>query len=71
MPDLRSPQTFDFKGELMAGLPYAISHADQLAHFFAQLLAPSTPEKGLITDLDDTLWAGVAGEIGPEGMKSA
>jgi FkbH-like protein len=66
--DVSSPQTFDFKGELMAGLPYALSHADQLALFFALLLVPPAPKKGLITDLDDTLWAGIAGEIGPEAV---
>lgn len=62
------PQAFDFKGELMAGLPYTIAHADQLAQSFAQLLAPPTPKKGLITDLDDTLWAGIVGEVGPEAV---
>jgi FkbH-like protein len=66
--DVRSPQTFDFKGELLAGLPYAISHADQLAQSLAQLLVPPVAKKGLITDLDDTLWAGIAGEVGPEAV---
>ena len=66
--DLRSPQVFDFKGELMAGLPYAMSHSDELAHCFAQLLLPQAPKKGLITDLDDTLWAGIAGESGTEAV---
>ena len=28
----------------------------------------SPPKKGLITDLDDTLWAGILGEIGVEGI---
>lgn len=66
--DVRTPQAFDFKGELMAGLPYTIAHADQLAHAFALLLVPPVPKKGLITDLDDTLWAGIAGEVGPEAV---
>ena len=59
---------FDFKGELIAGLPYTLLHADQLARSFAQLLLPSVPKKGLITDLDDTLWAGIAGEVGPSAV---
>lgn len=63
-----SQQGFDFKSELMAGLPYEIAHADQLAQSFAQLLAPPVPKKGLITDLDDTLWAGIAGEIGADAV---
>ncbi len=57
---------FDFKGEVMAGLPYTMVHADQLAQSLAQVLAPPMPKKGLITDLDDTLWAGIAGEVGPD-----
>lgn len=59
---------FDLKGELMAGLPYTLAHADRLAEAFAKLLAPPLPKKGLITDLDDTLWAGIAGEIGPDAV---
>jgi FkbH-like protein len=66
--DVCSPQAFDFKGELLAGLPYSIAHADRLAQSFAQLLVPPVPKKGLITDLDDTLWAGIAGEVGPESV---
>ena len=34
----------------------------------ARLLAPPAPRKGIVTDLDDTLWSGLAGEIGPEGV---
>jgi FkbH-like protein len=64
--NLRSPQVLDFKGELIAGLPYAMSHTDELAQCFAHLLIPQVSKKGLITDLDDTLWAGTAGEIGAE-----
>jgi FkbH-like protein len=64
--DERSSQAFDFKGELTAGLPYTIAYADQLALSFAQLLGPAPAKKGLITDLDDTLWAGIAGEVGAD-----
>jgi FkbH-like protein len=69
-PRMAAPSTpaFDFKGELMAGLPYALFHADQLAQSLAQLLVPSAPKKGLITDLDDTLWSGIAGEVGSDGV---
>jgi FkbH-like protein len=63
-----SAPAFDFKGELMAGLRYTVDHADRLALSFAQLLVPTAPKKGLITDLDNTLWAGIAGEIGPEAV---
>lgn len=63
-----STPPFDFKGQLMAGLPYSMDHADRLALSFAQLLVPPSPKKGLITDLDNTLWSGIAGEIGPESV---
>ncbi len=61
-----SPPAFDFKGELLAGLPYTMPHAERMGRTLAQLLVPPVPKKGLITDLDETLWAGIAGEVGPE-----
>src|SRR6185503_20291380 len=51
---------YDLKSDLLAGLPYTVSHASQLSGALARLLAPSPPKKGLITDLDDTLWDGLA-----------
>ena len=33
-----------------------------------RLALPPLPKKGLITDLDETLWAGVLGDDGPEGI---
>lgn len=57
---------YDFKADMAAGLPYTVAHADAVAASLARLLAPPAPKKGLITDLDDTLWSGVVGEIGPE-----
>jgi FkbH-like protein len=59
---------YDLKSDLLAGLPYTVSHASQLSCALARLLAPSPPKKGLITDLDDTLWDGLAGEVGPDGV---
>lgn len=35
----------------------------------AALIQDSPPKKGLITDLDDTLWAGILGEIGVDGIR--
>ncbi len=61
-------QRLDLKSDLAAGLPYTLSHADALANCLAHLLAQGTPKKGLITDLDDTLWDGVVGEVGPQGV---
>jgi FkbH-like protein len=62
------PSVYDFRSDLLAGLPYALRHADSLASTLARLLCPVTPKKGLITDLDDTLWRGVVGEDGPQGV---
>ena len=58
----------DLKSELLIGFPYTLAHAEALAGFCARLLAPPARKKGIITDLDDTLWAGIVGEVGPEGV---
>ena len=55
---------FDVKAEITFGFPYSLEHASMLAELLAVLIQDSPPKKGLITDLDDTLWAGIVGEIG-------
>ena len=57
---------YDLKSDLLTGLPYTVPHASAVGAALARLLAPATPKKGLISDLDDTLWWGIVGEIGPE-----
>lgn len=66
-----SPQAgrFDPKADLLFGFPYTQPHADQLAEAFARIIAPLPPKKGLITDLDDTLWHGILGEVGAAGIQ--
>lgn len=59
---------YDLKSDLLLGLPYALGHADKLALAFSRLLCPPNPKKGIITDLDDTLWSGLVGEVGPKGI---
>ena len=59
---------FDLKSELLFGLPYSLAHADALGRMLARLLAPPAPKKGVITDLDNTLWSGIVGEAGPENV---
>jgi FkbH-like protein len=54
----------DARSELSAGFPYQLGHASALAKQMVQLVAPESPKKGLITDLDDTLWSGILGEVG-------
>ena len=61
-------QRFDLKSDLLTGLPYTLSHAGAVASALAQLLLSAPPKKGLITDLDDTLWSGLVGELGPENV---
>jgi FkbH-like protein len=59
----------DLKSDLLVGLPYTLEHADKLAWFLSRLLCPPDSKKGIITDLDETLWSGVVGEDGPEGIR--
>lgn len=68
--DLASPPgaRLDVKSELMSGFPYRVAHADAVAASLARLIQPAQPKKGLITDLDDTLWRGLVGEVGVEGV---
>jgi FkbH-like protein len=58
----------DVRSELMAGFPYRVPHASVIAALLAIVSQNQTQKKGLITDLDDTLWAGILGEVGTEGV---
>ena len=55
----------DVEAELRFGFPYTVPHTSVLAEGLSRLLLPRQPKKGLITDLDDTLWHGLVGESGP------
>lgn len=59
---------FDAKTELNTGFSYTLGHADRLAGLVATLAANHQLKKGLITDLDNTLWLGILGEVNPEGI---
>jgi FkbH-like protein len=59
---------YDVRSELSAGFPYSLSHADALAGLLARIIRNPSPLKGLITDLDDTLWTGILGEVGVESI---
>jgi FkbH-like protein len=65
---LSSAQRLDVKADLLSGFPYTLPHASILAGLLATLLKSPLPKKGLITDLDDTLWRGILGEVGVEGI---
>ena len=68
--DRNSPPAarFDVQSELLSGFPYSVTHADALGEALANLIHPRPPKKGLITDLDDTVWKGILGEIGSAGV---
>jgi FkbH-like protein len=59
---------FDVQSELSAGFPYQLAHASAIAELLAALIRNPGPKKGLITDLDDTLWSGILGENGVDGI---
>lgn len=59
---------FDPKADISSGFPYSLDHASRLAEVLATLVQDVPSKKGLITDLDDTLWSGIVGEIGVEGI---
>ncbi|MGA2003871.1 MAG: HAD-IIIC family phosphatase [Terriglobales bacterium] len=71
--DCLSPlrERFDPKTEMLAGLPYRLPHASILAELLVRLIAPAPAKKGVITDLDDTLWSGILGEVGLQGINWA
>ena len=67
--DALSPsRRLDVNSDLSAGFPYTLAHASALAEVLAGLVLNPQPKKGLITDLDDTLWHGILGEVGVQGI---
>jgi FkbH-like protein len=58
----------DVRSEVSTGFPYRIGHASVLGQLIAELIRNPLPKKGLITDLDDTLWSGMVGEDGVDGI---
>ena len=58
----------DVKSDVLTGFPYSLTHASAVAKLLANLIQNRQPKKGLITDLDDTLWAGILGEDGVDGI---
>jgi FkbH-like protein len=59
---------YDVSGYILNGFPYTLTHAAAIAELLTLLVHNAPPKKGLITDLDDTLWAGLVGEIGPDAV---
>jgi FkbH-like protein len=65
---LSSSHRLDVKSDLTTGFPYTLTHASALAEVLARLVLNPRPKKGLITDLDDTVWRGILGEVGLQGI---
>lgn len=61
-------ERWDLDAELTSGFPYTLRYASLLAGTMARLISPAQPFKGLITDLDDTLWRGILGDDGVDGI---
>jgi FkbH-like protein len=61
-------QRFDLKSDVVTGFPYSLPHASALAGLLARLVDNQPVKKGLITDLDETLWGGILGEDGVNGI---
>jgi len=61
-------ERLDLKATVLYDYPYKHPHASILAEMLVRLVAPPSPKKGLITDLDQTLWRGIVGEDGPDGI---
>ena len=58
----------DIMADLSTGFPYSLPHASDLGSALASLIVPPAPKKGIITDLDDTLWRGLLGEEGVDAV---
>ncbi|MCX6396543.1 MAG: HAD-IIIC family phosphatase [Propionibacteriales bacterium] len=54
----------DLQSDLRSGFPFTSERAAEIADAAARALVRPPAKKGLITDLDDTLWRGLVGEIG-------
>ncbi len=68
--DEASPQSgrYDVRLDVFSGFAYTLPHASAVAEVLGRLIHNRAPQKGLITDLDDTLWAGILGDDGVDGI---
>ncbi|HVY94205.1 MAG TPA: HAD-IIIC family phosphatase [Bryobacteraceae bacterium] len=58
----------DVKMDLLTGFPWTNAHADTVAEISVGCLFPLEAKKGIITDLDHTLWKGILGDDGVSGV---
>jgi FkbH-like protein len=62
---------FSLEGFFRSGSPFATDYLWDLANIIVDAVAPAEvpAAKLLVTDFDNTLWHGVVGEDGPDGVK--
>ena len=63
-----SASRHDVKMDLLTGFPWTALHADAVAEISVGCLFPAEVKKGIITDLDHTLWKGILGDDGVGGV---
>ena len=61
-------ERLDVASDLRSGFPYQMNHAWTLADQLAEVIRPEPMLKGIISDLDNTLWAGIVGEDGVDAV---
>lgn len=66
---LQAAADFDPRLEIAAGFPFSLDGAARLAARIADVALGTPPLKGLITDLDNTMWLGTAGEDGEDAVR--
>jgi FkbH-like protein len=68
MMDSGFPRRYSVESHLACGFPYSLEFSVILAQALAELALPPAPLKGIVVDLDETLWKGILGEDGIEGV---
>jgi len=68
LDEIPASHRMDLKTWWQAGVPYQRAFVSVLAEQLADALIPPARLKGIITDLDDTVWAGILGDVGPDGV---
>jgi FkbH-like protein len=59
---------YSAESHLAYGFPYSLDYAEVLARELALLALSPQPLKGVVVDLDETLWKGILGEDGIAGV---
>ena len=61
-------ERWSMRSELEFDYPYNTRHADALANELVTVLLPPARRKGLILDLDNTVWSGIVGDDGVQNV---